>query len=88
MYKKLLKELIKGNAVLLEVVSKRGTCYLPRYRLVTADSCEYSMLYSYSAFATSCFMHSQFNMNASSIVFEMQRFDIAHGYEIKKLEVI
>jgi hypothetical protein len=88
MYTKLLKDLNKGNAVLLEVNCIGKKSFLPRYRLVTANSCEYSMLFSAFGFSTSCFMWRRFNMNAKSIVFEMQYFDEAHHYEIKKLTVI
>jgi hypothetical protein len=88
MYTKLLKELNKGNAVLLEIISRNPSCYLPRYRIVTSNSCEYSMIYSQEAFNISCFMHSRFNMNAESIVEEMQRFDLNHNYKIKKLSII
>jgi hypothetical protein len=100
MYKKLLRELNKGNAVLLEVVEKRhsflpGRDWVSRYRLVTPSSCKYSFLFSdkFERFKVSCFMHQNGLVKITPytpnyIVDAMKKYDKDDHYKIVKLQVI
>jgi len=89
-YKKLLKELEKGNVVLLAV----GTYLVfERYRLVTPNNCEYSFIDGLTEegryFSKSCFIPAaSFLEVPKGIVDEMYKYDQTHNLKITKMQVL
>ena len=92
-YKKLLKELEKGNAVLLDVVGLFDIAK-DRYRLVSPEKCEYDNVYILNlpdtCFSKSCFIKvlPEHLLNPESIVTRMEQFDGDNGLEIRKMQVL
>lgn len=86
-YRKILKELEKGNAVLLQV-NIVGTFYNQpdRYRLVTPINCYYARFSEYhiGEFSKSCFVS---NNNAFDIIKRMEKFDEI-WFQIEEMQVL
>lgn len=73
-YKKILKELKKGSAVLLDV--KPDSIFKSRIRLVTPNECVYMALASCDgSFDRSCFLLQGTDLTPLLIVNEMIAFD-------------
>jgi hypothetical protein len=85
MYKKILKELKKGNAVLVEVKTHSSF----RYRLLTSESCKYDYvdLRATSTFDKSCFMYNEL-LNPKNIIERMEKFDSDFGFKITEIQVL
>lgn len=84
-YKKLLKELEKGNAVLLEV---NGRDRFPRHRIVTPTDCKYKLDCEDSPeFSQSCFMN-HIKTTPLNIVTRMEEYDGNNGLEIISMRVL
>jgi len=103
MYKKILKELNRGNCVLLDVRYKyRPKKYWDRFRLITPASCSYilheSEICDQDSFNESCFMRfieniyfknsADISNKAQEIVHTMRRYDESHNYHIIKVLVL
>lgn len=91
-YKKLLKELEKGNAVLLEAAGLRQ---YPRYRLITPSNCEFIFVDFFADskntnFSKSCFLDyiPQEKLTPEIIINRMQAFDKKLRLEIRKMQVL
>lgn len=84
-YKKLLKELEKGNAVLLEV---NGWDRFPRHRIVTLTDCKYKLDCEDSPeFSQSCFMN-HIKTTPLNIVTRMKEYDKENNLEIISMQVL
>lgn len=92
-YKRILRELNKGNAVLAEVDDGLGF----RLRLITPKSCHYifDMVGHYlrdtrgaKSFAVSCFALTRQKLDASGIVENMMAHDHDHYIAVKKIQVL
>lgn len=84
-YKKILKELEKGNAVLLEV---NGWDRLPRYRIVTPTDCKYKIDKEEALeFSQSCFMN-HIKATPLNIVTRMEEYDGENGLKIISIRVL
>jgi hypothetical protein len=98
-YKKILKELEKGNAVQLQVEEKDKLCdYNARFRLVTPLTClfGYVMSFSWSSkkLNTSCFLskgllkYTPKEQLPIYIVARMEQYDRMCGLKIKNIQVL
>jgi hypothetical protein len=90
-YENLLKELKKGNAVLVEV-EHRMWCSYDRYRIVTPDFCEFDYIYfedfMSSGFSPSCFVLKHRTLEAEAMVSQMKRYDKREKLQITKMQVL
>lgn len=89
-YKKLLKELEKGNAVLLDVAGLFNTAK-DRYRLVSPETCEYTLAdFKGTNLSKSCFIDviPEYFLSSKVIVKRMAQFDGNNGLEIRKMQVL
>lgn len=88
-YKKLLSELKKGNAVLLEVCgNKRGLLHKDRYRIVTPHTCEYDVIIGlpFYIFSPSCFCMTP--RSTENLINSMIAHDRMYKLKIVKMQVL
>jgi hypothetical protein len=84
MYNKILKELEKGNALVLEVSGVYDDC-LNRHRLITPESCEYTN--NSNEFETSCFTKFIIQ-NPKSTIKAMQNFDRLTNLKVTGFQIL
>lgn len=88
MYDKLLKELKKGNAILVEVSADHPGGQCNRHRLVTPNGCFYVLMAANFVPHRSCFVPPlRRDRTPENIVARMKQYDM-HFREITKMQVL
>lgn len=93
-YEKVLKELLKGNAVLLEI-TKRGSPHFDKLRIVTPGNCVWNYLDldddCIDPFTRrSCFLSALKwdSITPQDVMQKMLDYDSSFGYGIKSFQVL